>query len=107
MIIKAKILQVEPQKSSDLVTYQFIEDTGNIIGPKMEHRPKDEDHQAFIDSMIEAESAVPVILTKEQQFAESFSLFDDQTIKNVLQIDDITLSGFKLKVIASKTPIVP
>ena len=52
MVIRAEILEVSEQAECDLVTFQFVVDDGSTIGPRIERRPKGENHQGFVDTQM-------------------------------------------------------
>lgn len=51
LIMTAEILEVSPARGSHRVTFRFV-DGLRIAGPFVEHRPSDEDHQAWANARI-------------------------------------------------------
>lgn len=100
MIIKSvDILEISEQQNCDLITYQFNLDDGSMIGPRMDRRPKNDDHQAFADGLIETMQTIldepPIDM--EQELLKTVLSFDKELVKTALSIDDSAHAALEAK----------
>lgn len=78
----ATIIEIQERFGRHQVVYPFQADDGVILGPKLELRPLDEDHQAWLDSLIPSVSS---------QYSQPKESPDDILIDDITQYDDATL----------------
>jgi hypothetical protein len=95
-MLQSTLLSSGPARSGTRLIFQHEDDSGQVYGPFIEQRPKEEDHDAFIEKhALTLEEALNAPPAKEESLLDMVLAYDDATIKEQLSIDDDKLALLK------------